>query len=70
MKNEIKFGTTMQANGEGSSTRCGIVRVDMKEDGIEFRAMTHQGELKRYATAKAAAKFLKSRGFSPMGACL
>lgn len=63
----IKIGITTQPNGEGSSTRCGIVRIDMKEDGIEFRAMTHQGELKRYETANAAAKFLRSRGFDPMG---
>jgi len=65
--NEIRYGTTTQDNGEGASTWCGIKRVDRKEDGIEFVAMTHQGERKVYGTAKAAAKFLASRGFSPMG---
>ena len=64
---EIKFGTTTQENGEGASTWCGIKRVDRKEDGIEFMAMTHQGERKTYASVGPAAKFLASRGFSPMG---
>ena len=64
---EIKIGTTDQPNGEGASTWCGIKRVDRKEDGIEFVAMTHQGERKVYASVGPAAKFLASRGFSPMG---
>lgn len=67
---EITIGITTQSNGEGASSRCGIVRVDMKEDGVEFRAMTFQGELKTYGSAKAAAKFLASRGFGPTGQTL
>jgi hypothetical protein len=67
MSKQIKIGTTTQDNGEGASTWCGIKRVDRKEDGIEFVAMTHQGERKVYASAAPAAKFLASRGFTAEG---
>lgn len=67
MAQAINIGVTERANGEGWVNRCGIVRVDLSEDGIEFRAFTFDGELKRYATDRAAAKFLKSRGFAPNG---
>lgn len=60
---DIEIGLTPYDMGDGSIMYAGI-RVNGEG---EFMARTPAGDLKRYTSIKAAAKFLAARGYTPKG---